>query len=437
MVQTVPPPPPTEIVVEPRAVRYLREDLFFRRIRPQIDQARAAVDRLEEKIENQEEEFYGFLSQAVRIDRMASIPGVIDEVRERLDVGFPVHLFLHEFPSASAMCMPKFSFDDRSAPDELIILVSQHFVNHLDDVERASILGHELAHSMLGHVTVPRKAVLDTAMDCSKLPELKANLMRWAICCEISCDILGYAANGRDARAAQMALLKYTTGLSGEVFSGWSSGQLVEQAIHQYESLSQSVVESVVSTHPLTPLRLRILAELDGCALLRQIGQAIPYGEFLAGREELNGRVDALVRGIYPDLFDEEAMESGFIVFYLGVAVALADGTLDREEVEAIQKLVAGEVDSRDFFSELDTSIRANGNEVVVEELVNRALAEAQERRFGKKEAIRTVKNSLLIAVADGRVDSSELRTIYRFAQHFDLTKQEIIYLANQLTITK
>jgi len=390
--------------------------------------------KLEEKIEAQEEEFFGFLSHSVQIDRMGSMPDVIDAVRNRLDTDLPIHVFLYEFPCASAMCMPRFALGNQEDPDELIVLVSQHFVNDLSDNERAFILGHEIGHIMLDHVRVPRKALLDHEVDTSKIPELRSDILRWAICCEISCDVLGFLASGRDYEACSLALLKYTTGLTANVFQHWESGKLIEQSLAQYERLSESVVESVISTHPLTPLRLKILERLPEEPFLRAVGDSLPIEAFTQQRESLNTSIDTLVRRIYPELFDEEALDQGFIVFYLGVATALADGNMDREEVRAIRRIVGDHVDTESFFADLEQTLQTTDHRTVVDELVKRAVMEAQSKEFTKKDAIRCAREMLIVAAADGKVDSNELMTIYHFGKAFELTKQELIYLANQAT---
>lgn len=69
----------------------------------------------------------------------------------------------------------------------------------------------------------------------------------------------------------------------------------------------------------------------------------------------------------------------------------------------------------------------------VVEELTERAVTEAKEKRYSKEEAARVAKLMLVIAAADGRVDSKELKVVHQFGRHFGLTKREVVYLANQV----
>ncbi|MDF1751423.1 MAG: TerB family tellurite resistance protein [Verrucomicrobiales bacterium] len=415
------------------SLRYAREDNFFNELKPLIEEVREKDTKLERKIEGQEEQFFKFLSHSVEISEIGTLPEIIGTVKENIGTDLPMKLFLTEFPITTAMAMPRFAYGGNDQDlDEIIILVSQHFMNELSDAERASILGHEFGHALLEHVKVPTGAILEGDIEGAG-PELLANVLKWSVCCEVSCDLFGYIGSGGNVRASQTALLKYTTGLDRKTFDLLNADSLIAQVLKQYDSLASTVVKNVISTHPLTPLRIKLLETLPSIEILQHFGEDLTAEKVDLIRKKLSDQLDPLIASIYPELFEETGLDQGFILFYLGIATALADGTMDREEITAIQKMISPELDSQAFFDGLEQTLQTRDVQSVVEELVDRSIAEAKEKGYRKNEAIKTVKLMLIVAAADGRVDAKELKAIYRFCEHFDLSKKELVYLANQV----
>ena len=439
-----PPPPPagqplpvagTQTVhMDFEHLRYSREAHFYSKFAPELEKLRKNDAKLEQKIENQEERFVSFLSHSVQIDQLGSLPQVIQTVKQNLKTDTPINIFLFDFPEANAMATAQLAFDGKSS-EELFVLVGHHYLNHLTDQERVVILGHELGHLMLGHTSIPAMMLLDPDVDLSKTPEVRADVLRWAICKEISCDVFGFVASGGDTSSCSSALIKYHTSLTEETYNAMGGDALIQQVLSQYDSLSDSVVESVISTHPLMPLRLRLFKLMGQNPYLSHYGQEVSADNFKQMQEEFHDAAEPVIREIYPELFEEQTIDQGFILFYLGVAIALADGQIDREEVDAIQKMVSPEIDSAAFFQSLEDTLQKRDHTSVGQELVDRAVEEAKQKSYGKNEATQFVRKLLVVAAADGKVDSSELLMIFHFASNFGFSKQEIVYLANQVTV--
>ncbi|MBU6301988.1 MAG: TerB family tellurite resistance protein [Verrucomicrobia bacterium] len=419
--------------VDYHALRFLRDEHFYSLIHPQLEEAKRDDIKLEEKLESEEEKFFHFLSQAIDIEGVGNMPAVVAQVNANLGNTLPFRVFLTEFATARAMCIPRLSLREKAELDELIVVVSQHFVNDLDEAEQASVLGHELGHALLGHSTVPSQAIFNGSIELPGLPELRLMTLRWSVCAEVSCDLFGYVASGRDARSCQSALLKFTTGINSATLARLNPDRVISQVLGQYDTLATSVVKEVISTHPLTPLRIKLLAVMKDVELFRHFGEVKEAAEVNALRQQLNETINPLMRKIYPDLFEEERLDEGFILFYLAVATALADGKMDREELAAMNKMIRPDLQTDSFFEGLEAAMKQRDASSVVEELTERAVTEAKEKRYTKEEAARVAKLMLVIAAADGRVDSKELKVVHQFGRHFGLTKREVVYLANQV----
>lgn len=437
MSSTVPTPPPlpnsAPSAFDFHALRYQREEHFFEVLDPQIKAAREKGTKLESRIEDQEEQFFQFLSHSVEIGHMDMMSQTLTTVCENIGGDLPMKLFLTEFPSCTGMVMPRFSYtEEDNALDEVIVLVSQHFLNDLNAAEQASILGHELGHALLGHFKVPTGAILEGGVEGAS-PDLLANVLRWSICREVSCDIFGYIAAGGDVKHCQTALLKFTTGLDAKTFNALDPEKMIAQVLNQYDSLADTVVESLISTHPLTPLRIKLLNTLPELGIIEKYRLEMNQGDIQSLRDHISQTLDPLVQHIYPELFEDSELDQGFILFYLGVATALADGEMDRDEVVAIKEMISPSIDSQAFFEGLEQTLQTRPTESVVEELVDRAVEEAKQKGFEKADATKTVKLLLVVAAADGKVDARELKAIFRFAENFDFTKKELVYLANQV----
>ncbi len=426
--------PPATVRMDFQHLVYNRESFFYSKFADKLAKLAEEDEKISEKIQRQEDEFFLNLSHAVQINDIGTMPQVIERVKRNIGTDVPMNIFLVELALGNAVCMPKFSYGDDDSQDELNVLVSQHYMRNLDDDERVSVLGHELGHFMRGHAKVPKHALLES--DLSKDPEMRAAVLHWAICCEVTCDIFGYIASGGDTKKCSSALLKYTTGLDAQTFEKYNPDEWIDQVLNQYETISDSVVKSVISTHPLTPLRLKILNLISPTPYLASYGKEMSIEEFSHLQTQFNNAIDEAVQKIYPELFEEQELDQGFILFYLGVATSLADGTVDQSEVSAVSRMISPDIDAESYFQQLEDTMRHREPKEIGHELVDRAVDEAQQKGFTKKEATHVVKKLLLVAAADGTVDSSELLMIFRFADKFGISKQELVYLANQVNMT-
>ncbi len=424
-------------------LRYARESDFYEKIAPLIDNCRESLKSVD-NVQEAEADFFTYLSHAVRVDAVPRVAGMIDKVKVRLGTSFPINLFVHSATEGRAMCQPRYRYTANAAAAdghtkeiaEVIIVVSQHFFNDLSEDEQAFVIGHEVGHAALGHLHMPLPQLLHAAGDTKLVQELGTHAIHWSVCGEISADLLGYVASGGNARACTTSLLKMTTGFRSDILESLGVDDVIASALQQFEKLSSSVHQTALSTHPLTPLRLKLLHLIGESPVVRSILGASSNAPLQTMKDEHNRIIDVAVASVYPEFFDKGS-ELELILYHLGLATAFADGVFDESEVVAVQRIV-GE-DAKETRELVDKWADANlEGEALIEQskkLVQHAVTESQQKNFTKKDAVRIIRQALAVAAADGSIDSSELHTLYAYGTEFGIDKHELVLLANQVFV--
>ena len=415
-------------------LQYQREREYYSRIVPVVQQIKKRHN-VANKIQQQETEFFKHLSNSLRVDSLPQIAGLLKRLNERLGQNLTIDLFLLQCPVAFAASMGRDGLVSKGESREIIVIVSQHFLNNLKDVEQLSVLGHEVAHLIFGHMEVPGKIILTTETSLAGQPTLKSDTLKWMICREISCDVLGLVACDCDEEAFSSAMLKFFTGLSHQVLcvEGLLT-QLQESSFRQLDDIHESPFDPVLSSHPLTPLRLKLAKLLVQSALIGKYGSAVSQEELLSLKKEFNQMIDTQVRRIYPDIVSGEGQAAEDEVGYdICLAVALADGKVTSDEMVAIAKIVGDSPYARTRLRQTrERLIRTRGTEIGAE-LVRSAVQKARGRRLSKFEIVRLLKKMLVVAATDRTLENSELDMVYSFAKEFGVTQQDIVILVHQM----
>jgi len=334
------------------------------------------------------------------------------------------------------MCLPRYEVGikkDSSNIKELVILVSQHFLNDLNYNEQLSILGHELGHQLYGHVNIPAKVILESEFELKDVKDAKSNVLRWMICTEVSCDIIGYLSCHQDSDAFYNTLLKYTTGLSTPVLRD-SASQMVNLMLAQFNELSTSMFDAILTTHPVIPLRLKIIQAISEANLVKRFGQTVDKQALIAYQKEFDTIIDSEIKQIYPEMIPSAFGETDNDLFTLCIAVAFADGKITREEVLAIRNILDQKEDfDEGFIKGLQQDRR--DLQVKISEIVGKAVANVKQSGKSRIEIVGMLRKLLMVAASDGTVDRNELDTIYSFAKEFAISKEELIFLLQQLGI--
>lgn len=419
-------------------LQYGREQELHGRIKPAFDHLHGEVTVLRERVNLLERAFYENLDQSVRIDVHPVVATLLGEVQKNLNTDFEIQVFLANSPMPSACVMPRYGqrFGKALRAEKAIILVSGHFFNDLDAIEQKAILGHELGHILFGHTDVPKELVnLDDEDESPELARFLRDLMRWSICCEISCDLVSLVAAGGDSDATATALLKFSSGLNASSFKALGRETLIQLLSNQYDEISHSAHLHQISSHPLVPLRLRVHQAAAAHPLLKRFGSEVSAEEWQNLRCALQTEIDELMRGVYPDLaFFEGSERCRQIAFKLGVAVGMSDGALTRDELNAVFNVCGGAEET--YRTLLDWISSKDREEMLrISNLFARdATKVAKETNLKRPDILSVLRMSLIVAAADGHVSLDELRVLSSFSEPYGVTKEEILYLAHQIT---
>ena len=261
----------------------------------------------------------------------------------------------------------------------ILVAISSGAVNHLAADELEFVIGHELGHTLFGHIDVTVAALLDNS---SASPRSKMQALAWKRSAEISADRVGLLCC-RSLETAATALFKTLSGLATrdlrvdpDAFS------------NQWEHLKQEVLDSGGSdhwqlTHPFPPLRMQALKvfwrTLDSSSDAAQADHEV---------SRLLALMDPLAReggdGADPVLAD----------FFLwgGLYVALSNGELHASEVDKIVSISSQE--------RLDKALSAGAPSMDACLRQFRECIESRQRKLKALEIHRILQG--LLAVAQG-----------------------------------
>lgn len=419
-------------------LQYRRERELHSRIKPAFDHLRTESRVIKERVNLLEQTFYRNLGQSIRMDSHPRVRGLLDDVQRSLCTDFEIQVFLSNNPMPNACVMPRYgqNGDPSHRASRAVIMVSGHFFNELDEAEQKAILGHEIGHIMFGHIDVPRELVShENEQDDPELSQFLADLMRWSICCEVSCDMAGLVASGGDAAAAGTALLKFSSGLSRDAVAVLGSESLIENLRNQYDEIADSAHADELSSHPLVPLRLRVLESAAKSDLVTFFGSELDPTGWERVCTDYQAEIDSLVGGIYPELIGFSGnVDLQKISLNLGMAVGLSDGELIPEEFSAILELSGIGSESQESLALTVRGCRGSAAKKLARKCLDAALHDAHALGLRRRDVLSILRSALIVAAMDGHIDLEELRVIAEFAEPYQIEKEEILYMANQVS---
>jgi len=187
----------------------------------------------------------------------------------------------------------------------------------------------------------------------------------------------------------------------------------------------------MISSHPIMPLRVKIINEVINTKLIRNFGETLSLSKIKEYKKEFNDLVNELICTIYPELFLEDNDITNVIVL-MSIAVVLADKEIHESEDKYIKSLLKNTKKDYSVFTDLifkkdnDTSF-----EDKISQLIDESILITQKKTFNKTMIVPIIRKLLLVAASDGEVVKEELNVIFDFAKHFSITRREIVQIIN------
>lgn len=408
-------------------LRYRRDKIYHSKVLRSLEKIKSKEPSINAFLTESISSFYKLLSAAIRIDNHPNVKMILKTIADKYQTDQNMHVFLYEANSPKAMCTNRSFVEKGKIKSELIVLVSQHFFNNLDFQQQISVLSHELCHKLLGHTDIPAKRILECNIDLSSQRELRLDLIKWMICAEISSDIFALHSSDYNPKIFSTSIIKYSSG----VFA-LDTYDFIDILLQQYDDLADRLISQDLTPHPILPLRIKIIQETCNDPIISQIGKNISKEEKVALIDEFNNKIDNLIFGVYPEIFEEGRSKHSLLYLNLGAAVILADHKITPEEEKHFLSLEDGVIEPGKILKKIKTDIKNLDYQTVINSLLNESLEYCKEHSITVSEVIPIVRFMLLTAASDG-IEKSELQLVYKFAKNFKISREEIVILLNQV----
>lgn len=376
------------------------------------------VKRAQKKIE-EETSGYGFwgrrrlLTGALRLTRSMSVDvaAALDVCREVLKFDEPLEVYVKPDAELGAFLM-------RGPWGPLALGLTSSLVEGFTAAELRFVLGHELAHAKLDHLSLPMPltATIEDLAGPLVARATAIELYLWCRSAEISADRAGLVC-ARDLTAAASAFLKLSSGLTrASVTDDLSSytaqiDTLASTPVARQKPRDDDDTLECFNTHPYAPLRMRALvAYAKSDAYHRAQGRS-GLGTMLK-LDDAEAIVERDLELMEPSYLEEKtatAEQLRRVLFLAGMVVAHADGKVHEKETRALTALLG-----------TDALWRPPPLDVIKSELDSK-LAEAKQ---GCSRLARTqlVQHLTIVAAADGAVDQVELEAMYAVAGKLEVS---------------
>ena len=402
------------------------EQELSKSIKNGLNKALNGVNYENSLFKNEDKHFFELLKHAVEIKNHYAVTSITNRITENLNLKkIDLKLFLYQDNIFNVSCFPR---KEKNGNTELQIFVSQHFFNNLNEDEQVGIIGHEIAHFIYNHFAFPAHDIINFPFDIGNTGELKSNLIYYSKVSEISADIIGLVSNDFNYKAYSTALIKHTTGLNDSANSMFSITPLIDIVLKQYEDYAKNIFfNDLHSTHPLMPVRVKIINEIVKCSCIRHFGQEVSDKDYIKYKKDFNELINSIIKTVYPEIFPDNS-EINEVLIPMSVAVMLADNKIDEKELSLIKSMI--KKSHRDFEELTKQFLKHKGDfSELKDNLITQSIKLAKKKSFDKNLIIPIIRKLIIVAASDGKIETSELLAIYKFAKEFDISKQDIVLL--------
>ncbi len=393
------------MAIEPRTYQ-ARRDIELRETLLSQREVERAINKVKELTSG-----YGLvgrrrlLTGALRLTRSMSpeIADTLQRCRETLNYDWPVEIFVRPEPVFNAYCM-------KNASGPVVIVLSSRLVEAFNPAELSFVIGHELGHAAFDHfgVPMPLTATVEDMAGTMVSRPTALQLYLWCRAAEISADRAGLLC-ARDPEAAATGFFKLASGISSE---------RVRTDLQAYAAQVESLAATpdarrkprddddtldCFSTHPYSPVRVRAVLAFASSRVYREATGLGGGGLEMAEVDEIVDRDLKLMDPSYLENKDSESTWMRRLLYTAGVAVAAANGEIDKREILALQALLGADEVSH----HIDV-------ERVVKELDGRIEDAVKNSPLAYRAQL--IQHLTVVAAADGTVDDAELAEMCRIA---------------------
>lgn len=410
--------------------QYEREKFFFEKIEPTFQLILKEHPELKNQLSMQQHEFYKLISRAIQVDEHYVIRNITRQINRQLKSDFNIKIYVFQANRFETHCTP-YTNSIKSEKEELIILVSQHFFNSLGEYERVCVIAHELSHLIFGHMKIPLSTLLNTDYQIENKDEFKMDLLKWSLCREITADAFSLIASDFNHAILSRSLIKYETGLNN-VFGD----DMITMALNQYDLIADENHQEKVSTHPIMPLRIKLINSIIDSKLAQNYGQEITSLKKDDFVNQYNKIIDGVIQNIYPEVINENYFRNDKMLFNMAVAVALSDKELTEPELNAISELTVEKFNPKQELDSILSNVKKYGHKKVINNLIKESVKEGKKRKKRKNDLSPLMRQLILVAASDG-IEMVELETIDRFGKQFGFSRLDIILMLSSMGISQ
>lgn len=406
--------------------QYERENFYFERIEPVFRKLLKDQPDLNNKVSLQQHEFYRLISRAVQVDEHYVIRNITRQINRQLKSNFNIKIFVFQADRFETHCTPY--IDNKRKNKELIILVSQHFFNSLGEYERVCVIAHELSHLLYGHMKIPLRILLNIPLPIED--EFKMDLLKWSLSREITADAFSLIASDFNHAILSRSLIKYETGLNN-VFGD----DMITMALNQYNLIADINHQEQVSTHPIMPLRIKLINSIIDTELAHNFGKDVSIGKKKKYIKEYNAIIDNVVNKVYPEVINLNYFRNDQILFNMAVAVILSDEEITPQELKAIGDITVKKFNPQKEFEKIKKKVKELGYKKIINQLITESIVEAKKKSKTKNDLSPLIRQLLLIAASD-KIELVELETINKFGKEFGFKRLDIILMLSSMGLS-
>lgn len=426
-----------------KVFKYKREDDYFYGVRQNDFEIKGIKNKLEDIRNDNEYDIQGSLlshemfiykltKPALNINHLKVIQDIKNQIFQVFDKfdKFDLNIYINRSFEPEAKVTSNQSII--KSEKELIIILSQHFLNDLTYDEQLSVISHEVAHYYYNHTSVPFNEIIekyeyDALTSDKEFLELKIflqDLKKWSICKEISADLFALQVT-KSYKATALALIKFSTGIISK------AEDVLRNLEDNFKSLKNNKVKDILKEHPDTLLRVMILKSVFDFVNINGYNN----------NDKVQDIIDDQISYIYPEILFHKIDINILYTYKLGLLVGAADGEIDQREIIFLTQITYMRKTNEEIKKDCDNinNMISEGCEdpsdkeerkIVANKYIMNKISEIHKSLKNEDIHVASViRNLLSLAKSDGIIDADELETIYQFAKHerYKYSKRDII----------